>query len=141
MATTPTLAPRAGEHVFETANGDLRLWVAAPDVLYITMRGYGDATPMEAFRRAAPSPRPGQKQYLFFDLGELDGYEPNLRKEMTKWVLERRSQVRALHALVKSRIVAMGVSVANLALGGIITSHTKHAPFQAAFEQALRDRS
>jgi hypothetical protein len=39
--------------------------------------------------------------------------------------------------LVGSTLTAMGVSVANLALGGIVTSHSKRTPFVFALDAAL----
>jgi hypothetical protein len=42
--------------------------------------------------------------------------------------------------LVKSRIVAMGVSVASLALGGIVKSRADTTSFRSALEAELRER-
>jgi hypothetical protein len=130
---------RPNEQAFKWTLGEMRLWVPAPHIVFCTMIGHGQASVMDAFAAAAPPAPESRTQYLLYDLWELENYESALRQRMTRWVLDRRPRVVALHCLLRSRIVAMGVAVANLALGGIITSHTTRAPFQAAFERALAE--
>jgi hypothetical protein len=137
----PATTPRADEKAwpFGTGHGELRLWVPASHLVVVTMIGRGDGAVMPGFLAAAPpAPNDTVKQAVFFDMIRLEHYESPLRVGMTEWLLPRRTQV-VVHCLFRSKLVAMGVSVANLALGGIITTYTARSPFQAAFERAQRD--
>jgi hypothetical protein len=138
LSTESNEHPRPDELSFPWDSGDLRLWIPAPNVFFVTMRGQGQGRVMKPFSQAAPPPT--AKHFLFYDLWELESYESELRKQMTSWVMERRSLVAEMHVLLRSKLVSMGVSVANLALGGIITTHTQRAPFQKAFDRVLAGR-
>jgi hypothetical protein len=80
----------------------------------------------------------GQRSELFFDAGRLHNYDSALRTRLTDHFVEHRPRIAALHVFTRSRLVAMGVSVANLALGGLITSHTEMSTFGDALDAAVR---
>jgi hypothetical protein len=73
---------------------------------------------------------------LFIDAEELVRYDSGVRVAMTEWVSENRSSLHSVHALVKSKIVAMGAAVANLALGGFVTIHRDRTSFERAIAAA-----
>jgi hypothetical protein len=76
---------------------------------------------------------------LFDDLEGLVGYDSEVRVRLTDWSRANRPKIVAFHILTSSRIVAMGVTVANLALGGSIRAHLKRMPFEAALrDEVLR---
>jgi len=70
----------------------------------------------------------------FYDLWDMSAYDSALRVELTNWHLAHRDTLKALHAVARSRIVRMGVTVANLALGKI-TSHDNRSTFEAALRK------
>jgi hypothetical protein len=78
-----------------------------------------------------------QKLRLFFDLETMASYDSELRTQLTARFYEDRLRITAFHVLVGSKLTAMGVSVANLALGGIITSHSSRVPFVLALDAML----
>jgi hypothetical protein len=137
VSTEPSSMPRPGEQCFTWADGEMRLWTATPRVLLVTMMGMGSASVMPAFTAAAPRPPADGRHWLFFDVYLLENYESALRVQMTRWVDARRATLAELHVLHHSKLVAMGVAVANLALGGIINSHTRRATFQSEFDRVL----
>jgi len=73
---------------------------------------------------------------IFDDLEHASGYDSNVRTRLTSWTSKHRPQITTFHILTGSRIVAMGVAVANVALGGSIKAHLKRADFEAALRQA-----
>lgn len=75
---------------------------------------------------------------IFDDLETLDGYDSGVRVRLTAWSNEHRSKIVAFHILTRSRLVAMGVTVANLALGGHIQAHTRRAAFEAALQAEIK---
>jgi hypothetical protein len=66
---------------------------------------------------------------LLVDLWDTPAYDSALRVAMTGWGVKHRTDMDALHVLTSSKIVGMGVSVANLAMGGIVTAYTQRATF------------
>ena len=72
---------------------------------------------------------------VFHDWLEVAGYDPPVRVEWTTWSRQQRAQITATHILVKSRVVAMGVRTAALALsmvGARVYSYTEPERFNEA---------
>ena len=65
----------------------------------------------------------------------MENYESSCRVELTAWVLGHRDRT-SLHIGLRSRLVAMGVSVANLALGSLIQVHNDMRSLAAALAAA-----
>lgn len=76
---------------------------------------------------------------LFDDLELLTGYDSEVRVRLTKWSRDNRPRIVAFHILTQSRLVAMGVTVANLALGGSIRAHLSREGFEAALRSEVAD--
>ncbi len=74
---------------------------------------------------------------IFDDLEGVVGYESTVRTRLTAWSREHREQIRDFHILTGSRLVAMGVTVANLALGGHIVVHLRRSDFDLALKRAM----
>jgi hypothetical protein len=70
--------------------------------------------------------------HVFFDAEHMVDYVTAFRVRMTEVIRRNRSQIAGVHALVRSKIARMGLSVANLALGGFITGHGTRETFIAA---------
>jgi hypothetical protein len=75
---------------------------------------------------------------MYFDVGRMHTYDSGLRTRLTARFLRDRGRIERIDILAQSRIVAMGVAVANLALGGLIASYTKRVDFNLALDGALR---
>jgi hypothetical protein len=67
---------------------------------------------------------------LFHDLYELDGYDPMVRDELTRWQRRHGLLVEGTHVLLRSRIVAMGIQVASLALGQAMRTYSLAHDFE-----------
>ncbi len=75
--------------------------------------------------------------HVFNDWWEMSGYDAETRVDLTNWTLPIRRKVNS-HILLRSKIVALGVSAANFALGGALNVHTDRASFDAALNKSLR---
>jgi hypothetical protein len=115
----------------------LGLWVPCPALLVIAMQGHGHAefapTIVEAYRTL----RQKGAIYVFADIEDMSNYDSRLRVELTAAFSPDRARIAALHVLLKSKLVAMGVSVANLALGGIVKTDNDRAKFKQALDGCL----
>jgi hypothetical protein len=86
----------------------------------------------------------GEQLYLstgtvsgFHNWLQMTGYDPACRIELTAWVL-RHKPASVVHIGVTSRLVAMGVTVANLALGNLIKVHATLAALEADLAVLMR---
>jgi hypothetical protein len=129
----------SGGRGLENARGAIGVWARAP-ILLAQMIGYGDgrfADPIIAgFDELAIGKLP---IHIFFEMGAMENYDSALRTRLTSHFSQHRGKIAALNVFTRSKLVAMGVSVANLALGGLITSHANLAAFQAALDRKLSE--
>lgn len=125
------------EH-FTTSKGEAMCTIARADVLVIKVTGHLDR-PMGDFIVARVNRlfdgNKGRITSYFCDWSETTGYDSEVRTLFTQWVATHRNHVK-FHLLVGSKIVSMGVSVANLALGGALTGYTNRPAFDAALRSA-----
>ncbi len=63
------------------------------------------------------------KLLVFHDWLEVTGYESKARLPLSRWMFEHRASYEVVHVAVRSRLVAMGASVVNLAIGGFLKTH------------------
>lgn len=75
---------------------------------------------------------------IFDDLEMMTGYDSAVRVRLTEWSRLHKPKIGSFHILTRSRVAAMGVTVANLALGGHIRAHARREDFEAALDGELR---
>jgi hypothetical protein len=86
--------------------------------------------------RAEPLYGRGRKVYGFYNWLEMSNYETACRTELTVWSLHHK-QESVVHIAVASRMVAMGVTVAKLALGTVIEVHNTLDQLESALKRTL----
>lgn len=117
-----------------TDRGRLSIREVAPGVVLTVFAGHGSIEVAEAligyFERVIE--RHGGI-VIFDDWDEAKGYDSEVRFRLTEWTKANFDVLRATTVLVRSKILAMGLSVANLALRRPVTVlHDRKA-----FERAL----
>lgn len=117
-----------------TDRGRLSIREVAPGVVLTVFAGHGGIEVAEAlieyFERMIE--RHGSI-VIFDDWDEAKGYDSEVRLLLTEWTKRHFDSLRATTVLVHSKILAMGLSVANLALRKPVTVlHDRKA-----FERAL----
>jgi hypothetical protein len=128
---------RHGGLKHETSRGRLTLWTLEQGVLVFQIAAHGDkafVAPIVAGFERSLRHAPVQ---MFVDVELMTAYDTELRTEVTAALARERKRIGCLHILVRSKIVAMGVSVANLALGGIMTIYGSAPPFHHALQAGL----
>lgn len=132
-------APANAEKV-TTSRGELELWLASPDVVIQRIRGHASLPFAEAIGRFNDRLiRAGKKPLIFNDWEEMTGYDSDSRPPLTEWTARNRESLRGINILVHSKLVAMGIAVANLATGGITKTFSSRAEFEQTIAQALRE--
>ncbi|MBK8254805.1 MAG: hypothetical protein IPK82_19360 [Polyangiaceae bacterium] len=81
--------------------------------------------------------RGGLKLTIYVDFWDMDAYESQFRTEMQNWGSSHRSGLEQMHIAQQSKLVAMGISVANLAMGVNMKVYTKKAEFDRECQRAL----
>jgi hypothetical protein len=119
-----------------TATGALEMWYPAPGVVADRIVGHLDLELARRFTERLTVKMAGGRIHVFSDWERMEGYDSAVRMELTAWALRRRSGFAGIHALVRSRLVAMGLSVANVALGNFMQAYTD----RAVFERMCADR-
>lgn len=74
--------------------------------------------------------------YGFHDWIEMTHYESACRIDLTNWVVSHRTH-SVVHIAVRSPVIAMGVTVANMVLGSLIHIHKTADALEAAFADAF----
>lgn len=126
------------EQAWKTDRGSLRIRRPLPEVIVFIEEGHLDnafaSLIKEASNNALKCPKP---LHLFVDAYDLVSYTPDVRKGPTDWLMANRSRVALQHMLVRSKITKMGLSVASLALGGLLKGHASRASFRLALDETL----
>lgn len=68
----------------------------------------------------------------------MTGYDSDARQALTAWTDRQRPHLRGIHILVHSKIVAMGIAVANLATGGITVTYASRTEFESVLANTVR---
>lgn len=119
--------------------GDASIELLSPRVIRIVLSGRVDAAAGKALARTLGewlSHAPAKE--VFWDLHALEGYASEVRTLSTQALLANRKNVASIKVIARSRIVKMGVSVANVALGGRIQQFDELSAFQAALRVACK---
>jgi hypothetical protein len=122
--------------VWQLRQSTLRLDWPRAGIVGITIEGYGHlefANPCT--QRLEEALRATERLTVLADFGEMSGYDSGYRIALTDWVAKRRPRLDAVHVLSRARLVNMGVAVANLALGGMLTTYTE----RSRYDRAIRD--
>lgn len=103
----------------ESERGDLRISLETPTLLLFKYRGYTDATFVPFIERvyAITLGTVAPPHYIFVDCESQTGFAYAFQVGITNWSKRSMPLTDAYWLLVKSRIVAMGITLARVALG------------------------
>ncbi|HEY6880502.1 MAG TPA: hypothetical protein VI299_20905 [Polyangiales bacterium] len=141
------MAPRQDKNLdvreVVTERGRARLSSIAPGVYMTCTTGHMEevhAELFESYGRDRIREAAGSKLTVFHDWFDMTGYDPRCRARLTSWSLANLEHYQEAHFGVRSKIVAMGVQVANMALRGFMCAHTSRARFDLETERVLIDK-
>lgn len=113
--------PPAKQLVF--GKGEFHIWYPSPKVLLLEAHGHGEAglaklvcTEMDEVAASA-----GQPIQVFTDDRQLTSYEPAYRAAFEQWLAGCWRSISAIHLLVESEVVEMGMAVVSMKLGETAT--------------------
>lgn len=126
---------------FATDKGTIEIYFLSADIVLQRATGLADRAHAEAIATTLqPAIDGGTRLAIFDDFSGLEGYTSQARIELTAWTRKNLPKIGSIHILVRSKLVSMGVAVANVALGNV-NSYTDRKSFDAAIERALEART
>lgn len=129
-----------GVEQYTDGSAFMSLWLPTPGLLYSHMDGdFGEAM-LAPLLRACERAIRGGNAVFFNDWERLKGYQVSCRIELTRWAMSNRRSIERSHVLLRSKLVAISVDVANVAVGGIYVTHTDRERFELVLVSALRSR-
>ena len=122
---------------WRTERGGATTWILPPNILVSRVEGHAD---VELVRHIVESGDEVIARYgslvAFHDWERITSYDSKARTRLTQWGDSIRANVRSVHILVGSTLVKMGVNVASLVLGNMLTAYDSRERFEAAFRDA-----
>ena len=125
----------------ESPRGTVVFSEPAPGVLVVRIVGHVTIEAANAaisLRRKALRATPAI--HLFDHAWDATGYDSEVRLTLTAWAKENADRIESHHLLLRSKILAMGVSVANIALRNRLTVHTSEESFATVLRDTCRSR-
>jgi hypothetical protein len=105
----------------------------------VTGHGHGGFAP-PAIARWDAALRCGSRPVNLIDFWDMPTYDSAMRTQMTPWGVKHRTEAD-FFVTTKSRIVLMGLAVANLATGGLLKVYEKRPEFDMiCLKQGLPSR-
>jgi hypothetical protein len=132
------LVPPRGAQRVASERGWIAYWEMGPQICLTKAHGYmtRDMGRLIIDRAGPLYERAVGQVHGFHNWLEMENYESACRVDLTNWALHHRSQ-SILHVGLRSRIVAMGVAVANVALGSVIKIYQTEEALAAALAETL----
>jgi hypothetical protein len=139
MSTTRLeLTPGSDLRTLTTSRGSIEVWQPAAGVVCSRCRGHAPVGFSETLtHRLDALIKLGMHPVVFDDWEELASYDPLTRVHVTAWTAANADKLSGIHVLLKSKLVAMGVTVANVTLRGSVKAYTSRAEFEAALADTV----
>jgi hypothetical protein len=134
----PIEAVMGEAHVFEHGRGRVTITPLGPRTSHFVVEGARDDVLADAITAEGSRISRDGDGIALHDWSKLQSYTSSARAKLTDWMMEHRQGFASVHILVSSNLVAMGVNVANLALGGFLHAGTDAAAFATVVEAHRR---
>jgi hypothetical protein len=125
----------------KAARGEVEIRFPAHGMLHTWVAGHMDTSVADFIRTAGNEVISRHGRLLaFHEWADAETYDSAARKLLTDWGTEITADVVKVHILFRSKLAAMGVSVASVVLGGMIAPYQDAQKFQRALQEAVRER-
>ncbi|MCC6874071.1 MAG: hypothetical protein IT378_07160 [Sandaracinaceae bacterium] len=132
------LTPPAGAYTFRAPRGELWIWQPAPRVVVQKCVGHAPEAIARAMTQRLTSIIANASPIVIFDDWQgVTGYDSDGRLALTEWTRRQLSHIEAIHILVGSKLVAMGISVSNLVLGQPSHAYSDRLRFAEELARAI----
>lgn len=138
MGTDPAFSMNAvWEH--STARGELKMWLAGPTVMVFKYRGHTDGSFVDYLEGIVDDVFAGRNDLHFLvDCEEQVGFDARFRQRIVEWAKRLEPRTLTYCLLTRSRVVALGITLANLLVGGKTRVVSDRNAFASQLELAVR---
>lgn len=123
---------------WSTNKGSLAVWMLSTDVIVQTLKGHCTlelSTGMyEGVRQLVGR---GGRFHVFDNYDEATGYDTEVRHHIIQFSRVLRPSIKSLHILFRSKLLAMGVSLFDAAVGGGVKSYSNRTKFELQLLDAV----
>ncbi len=125
----------------DNAQTHARVWAPAPGMLVTRARGLGTLAAIRWYTARADRLMAGGQplRAVFHHWREITSFEPEARSYLRGWAAQRSSSLGEAHYLVSSKLLAMAISTAALALGRNLRAHTDERGFEQLLDQRVAE--
>jgi hypothetical protein len=125
---------------YRDADAEVLVWRPAPRRLVTRIHGAITVACLHHYMTCAEREMGRGPLRVFHDWTEMASYEPAARDELKRWGKLHNPDFDGVHYLVRSKVVAMLISVAALTLGRDLHATTDRPRFLELLELALHTR-
>lgn len=140
----PSLSKRVledGTDVWTTERGEVRAAVRAPGVVVLEVIGHSDErTYPLMIAKVEQEIAAGRQVSWFGDYERMTSFDPGVRALLAKFTKDNRKHFAVIGILLRSRLVALGVAVANVMVGGFIKVFTARRAYERALGESVGRR-
>jgi hypothetical protein len=116
---------------FTSDHGEVVVTRTAPKVVVVTMTGDVDIDGGEHFETWLDIEL-REPAHLFWDVFDLKSYATGVRELSVQVMQRHREHILSVHVGATSKVVILGMHLANMAMGGIIKAHHSRLSFDVA---------
>ncbi|MBK7827943.1 hypothetical protein [Nannocystis sp.] len=122
---------------YRDAGMEALLWRPAPRLLVTRIRGHASAAALRFYTGHAEQEMRHGRVAVFHDWYDLASYDAEARDELKRWGKRHNADFIGVHYLVRSKVIAMLISVAALTLGRDLVATTEREAFLAKLTAAI----
>lgn len=127
----------AEAQLYRDEGSEAMLWRPTRGLLITRVIGHADIALLDFYETQAEREMAGGPLRVFHDWSDLTGYEPAVRDELKRWGKLHARDFIGVHYLVRSKVVAMLISVAALSLGRDLDATTDRTSFLRLVDAAI----
>ena len=123
-----------------STRSEVRIWMPLPGIIRFKYFGFSEATAVPWMAETANRMiKVGGRSPvdMFVDCWNQEGYEPGFRTGLTDWNKRIQKDIRTMPLLIRSKIAAMGITVSNIALGGMLVPFTDPQQFERTYQESV----
>ncbi len=141
IVTSSLLTPPSDARRYSSPRFSLAIWQPVSGLVIQKAEGHATAAIAQTMIQRLSAILAMGRIVIFDDWEGMTGYDTDARTIVSDWTRTNLGSIDQIHILVRSKLVAMAISVSNLTTNNISTSYTKREKFEYALAEAISART